>query len=86
MQELTTVTVANMPPEAILQRPSVLQHVLALLRPADSTSDVPQAALHFLLHLVHRIKWALGTALDPDLVPVIVGMQAMTNIQVMAKM
>lgn len=63
-----------MPPEAILQRPSVLQHVLALLRPADKASCLPTLALHFLLCFVCRIKQALGTALDPDLLPVPLGM------------
>ena len=58
-----------MPPEAILQRPSVLKHVLLLLHPADSDSSLPRAALKFLSLLVHRLKRALGMALDPDLVP-----------------
>ena len=58
-----------MPPEAVLQRPSVLQHVLALLQPADKGSPLPKAALHFLMCFVRRIKWALGMATDPDLLP-----------------
>ena len=63
-----------MPPEAILQRPSIVQHVLALLRPADKASSLPKLALQFLLCLVCRIKQALGMASNPDLVPVPSGM------------
>ncbi|KAL0055596.1 hypothetical protein WJX82_002269 [Trebouxia sp. C0006] len=69
LQELRSVTAADMPPEAILQRPSVLHHVLALLQPADKGSSLPKAALQFLLCFVCRIKWALGMAADPDLLP-----------------
>ena len=63
------MTVVDLPPEAILQRPSVLQHVLALLKPADKASSLPSAALHFLLCLTRRIKQALGMTADPELVP-----------------
>ena len=66
LQELRTGTAVDMPPEAVLQRPSVLQHVLALLQPADRASRLPKAALQFLLCFVWRVKWALGMALDPD--------------------
>jgi len=69
------VTAADMPPEAILQRPSVLQHVLALLQPADKASSLPKAALQFLLCFVCRIKWALGMAADPDLLHISTGQQ-----------
>ncbi|DBA67372.1 TPA: hypothetical protein ACH3X2_001663 [Trebouxia sp. C0005] len=75
LQELRSVTAADMPPEAILQRPSVLQHVLALLQPADKASRLPQAALQFLLCFVRRVKWALGMAADPDLLPISTGAQ-----------
>lgn len=68
-QELRWVTAVDMPAEAILQRPSVLQHVLPLLKPADKGSNLPTAALDFLLCFVRRIKKALGMALDPELVP-----------------
>ena len=68
-QELRGHTAVDMPPEAILQRPSVVQHVLALLRPADKASSLPTLALHFLLCLIRRIKQTLGMALDPELVP-----------------
>ena len=70
LQELRTATAADMPPEAMLQRPSVLQHVLALLQPADSSTSLPKSALQFPLCFVQRIKWALGMAGDPDLMPV----------------
>lgn len=73
-QELRVHTAMDMPPEAILQRPSVLQHALPLLRPADKGSSLPKLALQFLLCLVCRIKQALGMALDPDLVPAASGM------------
>ncbi len=75
LQELRSVTAADMPPEAVLQRPSVLQHVLALLQPADKGSSLPKAALQFLLCFVRRIKWALGMAADPDLLPSSTGQQ-----------
>lgn len=75
LQELRSVTAADMPPEAILQRPSLLQHVLALLQPADKESSLPKAALQFLLCFVRRIKWALGMAADPDLLPSSTGQQ-----------
>ena len=75
LQELRSVTAADMPPEAILQRPSVLHHVLALLQPADNASSLPKAALQFLLCFVRRIKWALGMAADPDLLPISTGQQ-----------
>ncbi|DBB03962.1 TPA: hypothetical protein ACH3X1_013032 [Trebouxia sp. C0004] len=75
LQELRSVTAADMPPEAILQRPSVLQHVLALLQPADKASSLPKATLQFLLCFVRRIKWALGMAADPDVLPVSTGGQ-----------
>ena len=51
-----------MPPEAILQRPSVLCNVLALLQSADTGSPLPAAALRLLHALVSRIKWALAMA------------------------
>lgn len=69
LQELRVRTAVDMPPEAILQRPGVVQHVLPLLRPADKASSLPRLALQFLLCLVCRIKQALGMALDPDLLP-----------------
>ena len=69
LQELRQHTALDMPPEAILQRPSVVQHVLALLRPADKASSLPKLALQFLHCLVCRIKQALGMASDPELVP-----------------
>ncbi len=75
LQELRSVTAADMPPEAILQRPCVLHHVLALLQPADKGSSLPKAALQFLLCFVCRIKWALGMAADPDLLPSSTGQQ-----------
>ena len=75
LQELRSVTAADMPPEAILQRPSVLQHVLALLQPADKASSLPKAALQFLFCFVSSIKWALGMAADPDLLPISTGQQ-----------
>ena len=75
LQKLRSVTAADMPPEAILQRFSVLQHVLALLQPADKGSSLPKAALQFLLCFVRRIKWALGMAADPDLLPSSTGQQ-----------
>lgn len=69
LQDLRCVTAADMPPEAMLQRPSLLQHVLALLQPADKDSPLPKAALHFLLCFVRRIKCALSIATNPDLLP-----------------
>ena len=69
LQELREHTALDMPPEAILQRPSVVQHVLALLRPADKASSLPNLALQFLLCLVCSIKQALGMALDPEMLP-----------------
>ena len=74
LQEARMHTAVDMPPEAILQRPSVVQHVLALLRPADKASSLPKLAMQFLLCLVCRIKQALGMALDPELVPAASGM------------
>lgn len=61
-QELRLAAVADMPPEAILQRPSVLANVLALLQSADSNSPLPAAALRLLHALVCRVTWALGMA------------------------
>ncbi len=78
VQELTMVTAADMPPEAILQRASVLQHVLALLQPADKASSLPKSALQFLPCFVRRVKLALGLAADPDLVPGSSGQQHYT--------
>lgn len=69
LQELREHTALDMPPEALLQRPSMVQHVLALLRPADKASSLPKLALQFLLCLVCSIKQALGMASDPELVP-----------------
>ena len=76
VQELRVHTAVDMPPEAILQRPSVVQHVLALLRPADKASSLPKLALQFLLCLVWHIKQALGIALDPELVPAASGVSS----------
>ena len=69
VQELQTMTAVDMPPEAILQRPSILQHVLALLKPADKASSLPKSALHFLLCFVCRVKQALSMAVNPEFVP-----------------
>lgn len=69
LQELRTAAVADMPPEAILQRPSVLQNILPLLQSADKGSLLPSAALRLLRCLVCHIKWALAMATDPLYLP-----------------
>ena len=64
-----------MPPEAILQRPSVLSNVLALLQSADKGSPLPAAALRLLHALVSRIKRALAMAKDELYLPNATGEQ-----------
>lgn len=65
LQELGNVAVLDMPPEAILQRPSIVDNALSLLQMASVSSHVPGAALRFLHALIVRLKWALGLAVDP---------------------
>lgn len=62
-----------MPPEAILQRPSVLINVLALLQSADPEVPLPTAALRLLHNLVCRIKWALALARNELYLPNVKG-------------
>ena len=60
-------------PEAILQRPSVLTNVLALLQSADPGSPLPGAAMLLLHNLVCCIKWALALARNELYLPHVKG-------------
>lgn len=69
LQELTEEVLADIPPEALLQRPHQLAHLFRLLQPADVRSAVPQAVLLCLLDLVKALRKSHELALDPDLTP-----------------
>lgn len=69
LQELKEEVLADVPPEALLQRPHQLAHLFSLLQPADVASAVPQAALLCLLDLAKGLHKSHELALDPDLAP-----------------
>ena len=66
-QALDTAVAVDVPAEALLQRQSLMDNVLALLRPASLDSPLPAAALRLLHTLVSRLRAAVITAHDPGL-------------------
>ncbi|KAK9824474.1 hypothetical protein WJX72_010621 [[Myrmecia] bisecta] len=69
LEELHWTVCLDMPPEALLQRPAVLDNVLSLLHAADKDSPLPASALRVLHTLACRLKWAIGMAVDPAYCP-----------------
>ena len=67
VQELATAVALDMPAEALLQRQSLMENVVLLLKPAALDSPLPAAALRLLHVVVARLKAAVELAHNPGL-------------------
>jgi hypothetical protein len=65
LQELHGRVAADLPVEALLQRPAVLTNILSLLHAADKDSLLPLAAVSLLQTIAQQAKRALLLAQDP---------------------
>ena len=69
LQELAGVTVLDFPPEAFLQRPTLLDSVLEVLAKQEIVTRSRQLVLQFLQRLAAKLKQALIDADDPEMIP-----------------
>lgn len=67
VQELATAIAVDVPAEALLQRQSLMENVMLLLKPAALDSPLPAAALRLLHVVVARLKAAVELAHNPGL-------------------
>ena len=67
VQELATAVAVDVPAEALLQRQSLMENVVLLLKPAALDSPLPAAALRLLHVVVAKLKAAVELAHNPGL-------------------